>query len=126
MKYKHSGTDHFYRETIELTRLVMERHPSEDLGTHGLTKFKKSGKRLSENAENYLRQLCGDFMSHEFDGIDWPEINYAMMSRTDDVYDDWIEFAKLKGLNSADLQAAGWEMIFGGEFNYVPALQKFY
>jgi len=133
MSYKYRGVDNFYRETLELTNMIMQQD-SNQFGSHGMSKYirgdekkkQSKGKKLSENAENFLRKLCADFMSYEFDGIDFPEINYSLMNRTDEVNQDWIEFAKMKGLNSLELQQAGWEMIFGGEFSYVPSLQKFY
>lgn len=123
--YKHNGVDHFYRETVELTRAIMQEHP-EQTSSYQMRKFTPSNRAISEDASTYLKKLVADFMSFEFDAIDFPEINYALMNQTDDVYNDWIEFSKEKGLNSVDLQQAGWEMIFGGEFTYIPAMQKFY
>lgn len=123
MNYKYAGIDHFTRETIELTREILS--SSEKIGSHGMHKYRPANNGLSED-DAFLRKLCADFMGYEFDGIDFPEINYSLLNRSDEVYNDWVQFANAKGVSQVELIQAGWEMIFGGEFSYVPALQKFY
>ena len=125
MAYKYDGVDNFYRETIERTRSIMSENPDK-VSSYQMRKYTPTEKVISEEADTYLKKLVADFMGFEFDGIDFAEINYALMNQTDDVYNDWIEYSKMKGLSSPQLQALGWEMIFAGEFTYVPALQKFY
>jgi len=125
MAYKYDGVDNFYRETIERTRSIMSENP-EKVSSYQMRKYTPAENVISEEADTYLKKLVADFMGFEFDGIDFAEINYALMNQTDDVYNDWIEYSKMKGLSSPQLQALGWEMIFAGEFTYVPALQKFY
>ena len=123
--YKYDGVDNFFRETVERTRSIMNEHP-ETTQSYQMRKFTPQDKVISEEADTYVKKLAADFMAFEFEGIDFAEINYALLNQTDAVYEDWIEFAALKGLSSPELQALGWEMIFSGEFTYLPAMQKFY
>jgi hypothetical protein len=121
--YKNYGKDNFHLETIELARMIMSKDSGFKL--QGMNAY-KTDRKLNEMDYNFVRKMAADFMGYEFNEVDFPEINHHLLNNTDDVYDHWIAFCKQKGLNSLEMQQAGWEMIFGGEFNYIPSLQKFY